>query len=415
MKTQFEILISIITLHLTIADIVVQPEYTRPYVQYQPVQKEFLLAPHQYRTSEFSYGQSRFIPIYLNRPQVNNPLVGSIQNDNILLRYAHPKTLHAAKIGGHTIVHPSYLIGQYSTTPSVVHRRFKKSIENQITRDSRKTGESGAVQSDSSLNRQTMSNFVESQNPNIKEIKDKTNQAKQSDQESTNSGTLFNLNPEKIIPEDQISLNVQENHNPANAQESINNSNLPSIEDIVTDYVPPKSENVMDNPNLRNFPDPRPIKIVPNTKSKSTQFNVQNEKMKYNEGGDPIIGSAQMKNSNSLIKDHFQQNYPTRSSISNYYQSPLYSNLFIPAVEYQPDVYMVSNNMDGCNQPLNVGQQFWTQQQIYQDGTNQATGTISNNEYQHQYNYLTNYALRYPNVPYYNALLAYPNTYVQFY
>lgn len=111
--------ISIVTLHLTIADIIVQPEYTRPYAQYQPVQRQFLLAPHQYRTSGHSYGQYRFIPMYLSGPQINNPLVGSTQNNYVLSRYAYPKHLHAVKIGGHSIVHPSYLIGQQSANPSV--------------------------------------------------------------------------------------------------------------------------------------------------------------------------------------------------------------------------------------------------------------------------------------------------------
>lgn len=78
--------------------------------------------------------------------------------------------------------------------------------------------------------------------------------------------------------------------------------------------------------------------------------------------------------------------------------------------------------MDGCNnEPVktNVDQQSWSQQQIYQDGTNQATGTISNNGYtywpQYQQNYLTSYILRYPTVPYYYASSVYPNTYLQFY
>lgn len=130
-----------------------------------------------------------------------------------------------------------------------------------------------------------------------------------------------------------------------------------------------------------------------------------------------------MENSDPLIKDHFRQNYPTWSPISNYYQSPLYSNLLVPVIEYQPGVYMVSNNMDGCNNgPLKtnvVDQQSWSQQQIYQDDTNQATSTILSNGYtywpQNQNNYLTSYVLKYPNVPYYYALPGYPNTYVKFY
>nr|KAF7434431.1 hypothetical protein H0235_002622 [Vespula pensylvanica] len=409
MKTQFGILISIVKLCLTIADIVVQPEYTRPYAQYQPVQRQFLLMPHQYRTSEFSYGQSGFTPIYMNGPQVSNPLVGSSQDNYVLARYSYPKQLHAVKIGGHSVVHPSYLIRKH-TIPSIVHRRFKKSVDNEIKNDSGKTGESIAVQSDSSLNDQTMSNFDESPTANIKKIEDKTNQANQIHKESITSGTLFNLNADKLNPVHQISPNVQENHNLENPQESLIKLNLPNIQNIVTDNESSKLENLMDKPNLRNFPDPRPFTAVLTTMSKPTQSNFQKEKLKQNEERDAIIGSAQTKNSDLLIKDHFQQNYPTWSSISNYYQSPLYSNLVFPATEYQPGVYMVSNIMDGCNnEPVktNVDQQSWSQQQIYQDGTNQATGTISNNGYtywpQYQQNYLTSYILRYPTVPYYYA------------
>nr|XP_050869423.1 uncharacterized protein LOC127072767 isoform X2 [Vespula vulgaris] len=316
----------------------------------------------------------------------------------------------------------SSVLFNWQTHNPFVHRRFKKSVDNEIKNDSGKTGESIAVQSDSSLNDQTMSNFDESPNANIKKIEDKTNQANQIHKESTTSGNLFNLNAEKLNPVHQISPNVQENHNLKNPQESLIKLNLPNIQNIVTDNESSKLENLMDKPNLRNFPDPRPFTAVLTTMSKPTQSNFQKEKLKQNEERDAIIGSAQTKNSDLLIKDHFQQNYPTWSSISNYYQSPLYSNLVFPATEYQPGVYMVSNIMDGCNnEPVktNVDQQSWSQQQIYQDGTNQATGTILNNGYtywpQYQQNYLTSYILRYPTVPYYYASSVYPNTYLQFY
>lgn len=77
-------------------------------------------------------------------------------------------------------------------------------------------------------------------------------------------------------PGHQIFLNDQENHNQENPQESITSSDLPNTQDLVTDYVPSKSENTMDTPNLRNFPDPRPFTVVPKTKSKPTQSNFQN-------------------------------------------------------------------------------------------------------------------------------------------
>ncbi|KAL2725552.1 hypothetical protein V1478_008225 [Vespula squamosa] len=400
MKTQFGILISIVKLCLTIADIVIPPEYTRPYAQYQPVQRQFLLMPHQYRTSEISYGQPGFIPMYLNGPQDSDPIVGSPQNNYVLARYAYPKQLHAVKIGGHSIVHPSYFFGK-NKLPSIVHRRFKKSVDNEIKTDFGKTGEGVAVQSDSSLNSQTISNFDESPSANMKKIEDKTNQANQIHTESTTSATLFNLNAKKLNPVFQISLKGQENHKPGNLEESITKLNLPNTQNIVTESS--KLENSMDKSNLRNFPDPRPFRTILTTMTKPTQSDSQKEKVKQNEGRDPIIGSAQTGNSDLLIKDHFRQNYPMWSPISNYYQSPLYSNLVYLANEYQPGVYMVSNIMDGCNNELlktNVDQQSWSQQQIYQDGTNQVTGTISNNGYtywpQNQQNYLTNYILRYP-------------------
>lgn len=104
---------------------------------------------------------------------------------------------------------------------------------------------------------------------------DKTNQANQIHKESTTSGTLFNLNAEKLNPVHQISPNVQENHNLENPQESLIKLNLPNIQNIVTDNESSKLENLMDKPNLRNFPDPRPFTAVLTTMSKPTQSNFQ--------------------------------------------------------------------------------------------------------------------------------------------
>lgn len=104
---------------------------------------------------------------------------------------------------------------------------------------------------------------------------DKTNQANQIHKESTTSGNLFNLNAEKLNPVHQISPNVQENHNLKNPQESLIKLNLPNIQNVVTDNESSKLENLMDKPNLRNFPDPRPFTAVLTTMSKPTQSNFQ--------------------------------------------------------------------------------------------------------------------------------------------
>ncbi|KAI4493303.1 hypothetical protein M0802_009471 [Mischocyttarus mexicanus] len=396
----FEILILIITLSSTIGNVIVPSEYTEPCVKYHPIDTQFYIIPNQYRTSEFYYQQPNFYPIYLNDHQINNPqssnqedsdpLLGSPQDSEIPSQVGYPRHFHALKIGGHKIVKPSYIFNKVGAIPSsTIHRRFKKSIEGQS--DSGKSGESNTFQSNPSISDRSTWNNKKTKNSDNSINEDKETQAKNINNDSSTPKTLFNLNPQNVNPT-IIRLDTlygQDNYNPTNKKDS---------------KTEPSSSNSLN---------------MPNESSKPIELNIQTEKgSKYDEAGDPFIGSIKTEGFNPLINPAVQQIYPTWLSVYNYNQNPLRNNLVYHARKYQPSVntimYYSSDGFKKVLIPKMDTNQQWLQQQQCENGMNQVTDLIPSSGYTYWPTYSPNHILQYPKLSYYNPLSVYPNNYAPY-
>ncbi|KAK2579871.1 hypothetical protein KPH14_007554 [Odynerus spinipes] len=422
---------TLISFSLTaIADIIVPPGFSQDRTQHPPLFPQSSIPPIQHqRASEFGPTRAELVPIYANGRQggaayqVGHPLLQYPHYPHypyyprylhVLPRYAPQRHLRVLKIGGHKVYQPSWFVGHH-TAPLAVHHRYKKSIDDRSNFGTPRKSASDST--DSSLNEL---------NSNMKEVEDKNIGTGQSKNDHTTMRTFGGLDPTRFMNFQESKAkssapnarNTGVNNKPSIKESESNVEKSSSLEPKRSDSQPIESNlgTTTNDPNLGNFPDPRPDPPKHNPShqktSKLMNKNAPEEAMK-NKEENPTLGSPWTENDIFGTK-LVQQGYPTMSSI--YYQHPLYVDYGSPTLGYQP---FYIQRYGGCNNGISKaydGQQSTSQQQIHQAGGIPATDFLPNTGYPFlppTYNYVSSYILGYPQTSHYVSS-PYPISYAQF-